>query len=231
MSRRSSSSVDTSYVYPVGRSRQLRPWADDEGGVPAYRAGVGLRRGRRSVLTALGVALFQVVGSFGAADNQPERRALDALASCSAPRRPAALAVRDRWPLVAVAVSVGAADVYIGLGYPYGPIFVSVVVALFSAVQAGQRRSTWALAAAGYAGFVVASLLDPRADQSERGALALGRRLARRGAGRVGGGPGPPGAGGRAGSGPSARSGAAPSASSGCAWPRSSTTCSPTTSR
>jgi signal transduction histidine kinase len=51
------------------------------------------------------------------------------------------------------------------MGYAYGPIFVSVVVALFAAVQAGHRRSTWMLAAAGYGGFVVAYLVDPRRDQ------------------------------------------------------------------
>ena len=72
---------------------------------------------------------------------------------------PAALAWRDRWPIAAAAVAVAAADVSIALGYPYGPIFVSVVVALFAGVQAGERRATWALAAAGYGGFVVAALV------------------------------------------------------------------------
>ncbi len=114
--------------------------------------------------SALGIALFQVVGTFGASDEQPERRAIDALALVLVLAGPAALAWRDRWPQVAVAVSAAAADVYIGLGYPYGPIFVSVAVALFSAVQAGRRRSTWYLAAAGYAGFVVAHGLDPRTE-------------------------------------------------------------------
>ena len=47
---------------------------------------------------------------------------------------PLALARRDRWPLVAVVVASCAADLSIGLGYAYGPIFVSVVVALFWAV-------------------------------------------------------------------------------------------------
>jgi signal transduction histidine kinase len=75
---------------------------------------------------------------------------------------PAALAQRDRRPLLAVAVTMAAADVYVGMGYPYGPIFVSVVVALFSAVQAGHRRSSWWLAAAGLGGFSVASVVDPR---------------------------------------------------------------------
>jgi len=115
---------------------------------------------------ALGIGLFQVMGSFGAADEQPERRAIDALALVLVLLGPAALAGRDRWPLVAVAVTAGAADVYIGLGYPYGPVFVSVVVALFAAVQAGRRRATWSLAAAGYGGFVVAYLVDPRLEQS-----------------------------------------------------------------
>ncbi len=101
-------------------------------------------------LSALGIAVFQVVGSFGAADNQPDRRAIDVLAVVLVLLGPAALALRDRWPLPAVAVAIGAADVYLGFGYPYGPIFVSVVVALFTAVVAGHRRATWVLAAAGY---------------------------------------------------------------------------------
>lgn len=122
---------------------------------------------------ALGVGLFQVVGSFGASDNQPERRPVDALALVLALVGPAALARRDRWPLVAVAASAVAADVYVGLGYPYGPIFVSVVVALFAAVRAERRRSTWALAAAGYGGFVVATLVDPRSRGPSAVHLAL----------------------------------------------------------
>jgi len=116
-------------------------------------------------MSAVGIAIFQVVGSFGAADNQPERRAIDAIAIVLVLVGPVALAWRDRWPLVAVVVAGGAADVYIALGYPYGPVFVSVVVALFVAVKAGYRRRTWGLAAIGYGGFVVASVLDPRAGQ------------------------------------------------------------------
>ncbi len=122
---------------------------------------------------ALAIALFQVIGSFGAADNQPERKAIDALALVLVLAGPAALACRDRWPLAAAAVAVGAADVYVAFGYPYGPIFVSAVVALFVAVQAGRRRATWAIAAAGYVGFVAAHLVDPRAGDSGLLHLAL----------------------------------------------------------
>ena len=117
--------------------------------------------------SALGIGVFQLVGSFGAAGNQPERRPIDALAVALVLAGPLALAWRDRWPLVAVGISLAAVDVYIGLGYPYGPIFLSVVVALYSAVQAGRRRATWLLATAGYAGYAVASFLDPRADPDQ----------------------------------------------------------------
>jgi signal transduction histidine kinase len=85
---------------------------------------------------------------------------------------PAALVRRDRWPLAAVVTSVAAADVYIARGYPYGPIFLSVIVSMFVAVRAGRRRETWLLAVLGFAGFVAASVVDPRAHH-RNGALHL----------------------------------------------------------
>ncbi len=124
-------------------------------------------------ITALAIGLFQIVGSFGASHNQPDRRAMDAFAVVLVLLGPAALAGRDRWPLASAGVAVAAADVYIGFGYAYGPIFVSVAVALFAAVQAGHRRETWWLAAAGYAGFVVAYLLDPNAEGTSLVHLSL----------------------------------------------------------
>lgn len=75
---------------------------------------------------------------------------------------PAALTVRQRWPLLTAAVAGAAADVYIGLGYPYGPIFISVVVAFFAVVQSRQRRFAWVVAAAGYVGYVIAASVDPK---------------------------------------------------------------------
>jgi signal transduction histidine kinase len=123
--------------------------------------------------TALGIGVLQVVGSFGAADNQPDRKAIGAVAVALLLLGPAALALRDRWPLAAVFVTAVATDLYVGLGYPYGPVFASVVVAVFTAVQAGHRRFTWWLAAAGYAGFVVAQLVDPRARGLSLAHLAL----------------------------------------------------------
>ncbi len=48
------------------------------------------------VLTAVAVGALQVVGSFGAANNQPDRKAIDVLAVVLLLVGPAALAVRDR---------------------------------------------------------------------------------------------------------------------------------------
>jgi signal transduction histidine kinase len=134
---------------------------------------MGLRTRSTVWLTAFAIGAFQVMGSYGAAENQPDRRPIDLVALVLVGLGPLALAWRDRWPLAAVGVSVAAADVYVALGYPYGPIFVSVVVALFTAVQAGLTRATWSLAAAGYAGFVVAAFVDPRNTGPSADHLAL----------------------------------------------------------
>ncbi|HZX56026.1 MAG TPA: sensor histidine kinase, partial [Ilumatobacteraceae bacterium] len=129
---------------------------------------------RRAVLlSALGIAVFQVIGTFGASSNQPDRKSVDALAIVLVLVGPVVLAVRDRWPLLAVAVSIIAADIYIALGYPFGPIFVSIVVALFAAVLAGRRRAATVLVAAGFLGFVGASVADPRTDGVALVRLAL----------------------------------------------------------
>jgi signal transduction histidine kinase len=109
--------------------------------------------------SALGIALFQLVGSIGASHNQTDRRGLTAVAVLLLLAGPAALAVRDRWPLAALAVTVAAADVYIASGYAYGPIFVSVIVAMFYAVLAGRRQGAWLFAGLGYGGYIVASLV------------------------------------------------------------------------
>ncbi len=44
----------------------------------------------------------------------------------------AATAVRRRWPLVAMLVVVSATSLYLVLGYPYGPIFVFVLVTVYA---------------------------------------------------------------------------------------------------
>jgi signal transduction histidine kinase len=129
---------------------------------------------RMAVLaSAAGVGVIQLVGSVGASHNRPDQRPLDWFAVVLLLAGPVALAGRDRRPLLALGVSAVAADVWVAFGYSYGPIFLSVVVALFSAVLAGRRRAAWTVAAAAFVGFMIASWLDPRAAPGEPSLLKL----------------------------------------------------------
>lgn len=143
----------------------MRPGADDGGWRAAYRAGMRSRITPAWLAAGAGLALFQIVGSFGAAEKQADRRAMSAVAIVLALVGPAAVAVVQRWPVAAAAAALGAADVFIGLGYPYGPVFVSAIACLFAAVQVAPRRAMWAVTAAAYGGFVVAHALDSRSEE------------------------------------------------------------------
>ncbi|MFG2983615.1 sensor histidine kinase [Streptomyces sp. NPDC048258] len=96
--------------------------------------------GWRSVLL---VAVFAQAGSNWAAQAQTGRVPLDAFARVLLLLGPALLLARHRYP-VAVVYGVSAVTlVYIGAGYPYGPVFVSLALACFAAVWAGHRRAAW----------------------------------------------------------------------------------------
>jgi signal transduction histidine kinase len=103
------------------------------------------------VLAAV-LAVVQVGGSFGAAQNQPDREPLDAFAVLLLLAGPAALVLRRRFP-VPVLLVVGPVTVtYLLSGYPYGPVVFSLVVALFTAVVRGHRVAAWLTASVLYAG-------------------------------------------------------------------------------
>ncbi len=111
-------------------------------------------------MLSLALAALQVVGSFGAASNQPERRGIDALAVVLVLIGPVALAWRDVYTTSSAIAAVAAVEVYIARGYPYGPIFASVAVAFFHLAIHRSRRVSIAVASAAFAGYVVASALD-----------------------------------------------------------------------
>lgn len=39
--------------------------------------------------------------------------------------------------------TTAAATVYLGAGYPYGPVFLTVAVACFNAIVMGHRKAAW----------------------------------------------------------------------------------------
>ena len=79
---------------------------------------------------------------------QPDRRPIDWLAVALLLAGPVALGLMTRSRVPAVTVVVGVATgTYLVLGYPYGPVVLSLVVALVSAVITGHRLVAWCVAA------------------------------------------------------------------------------------
>ncbi|MDU0313951.1 sensor histidine kinase [Phycicoccus sp. M110.8] len=95
------------------------------------------------VLFVLVAALVQVGGTFGAAHGQPDRRPVDALGVCLLLVGPAALAFLSKRPRGVVVVVAAATGVFLGLGYPYGPVYLSLAVSLVAAVVGGHRGTAW----------------------------------------------------------------------------------------
>jgi signal transduction histidine kinase len=101
--------------------------------------------------TAL-ITAFVLVGSNVAAHAQGERTPLDSLGRVLLLVTGFALLARHRYPVAVVFGTAATTLVYLGAGYPYGPVFLAVAVACFSAVVAGHRRAAWAAMAALWAG-------------------------------------------------------------------------------
>ncbi|MFJ1899098.1 sensor histidine kinase [Streptomyces sp. NPDC088115] len=148
-----------------GPSRR-RPWAHGgpgagRGGRPADPHGPGTPRShdgpprwltgaqgssaaRLPWVSTLLLGVVVMVGSGIAAHGQlGEKAPLDLFARLLLLVSVAVLLMRHRHPVVAVFVSSAAAMVYLGAGYPYGPVFLAVAVGCFSAVVAGHRRAAW----------------------------------------------------------------------------------------
>ncbi|MEU5144952.1 sensor histidine kinase [Streptomyces sp. NPDC021139] len=94
--------------------------------------------------TAL-VAAFVLFGSnFAAHAQEGERAALDPFARTLLFVTGAALLWRQRHPVPVVFGTAVTTLLYLGAGYPYGPVFVAFAVACFSALVAGHRKAAWA---------------------------------------------------------------------------------------
>jgi signal transduction histidine kinase len=83
-------------------------------------------------LVVLAIGLF---GTFELAQFQHHRDRLETLTYVLVTIAALALVLRRIWPLVTLAVAVAATSLYLVLGYPYGPILISLVVAVFTVAQ------------------------------------------------------------------------------------------------
>jgi len=105
------------------------------------------------------IGAIQLVGSFGASRGQPERRDPDLLMVVLVLIGPAALFWLRRKPIPVLWTTVGATLTHMLLQYPYGPVMLSFVIAVFTTVIAGHRLSGWLATAALYLGHAGGRLL------------------------------------------------------------------------
>ncbi|MFE9450373.1 sensor histidine kinase [Streptomyces sp. NPDC006739] len=133
------------------RWRYGPPWSDRPDGAGGHRP----RRPWRS--TAL-LTAFVLIGSTYAAHHQPLREPLDGYARVLMLVASALLLWRHSHPALVAYGTCAAALVYLGAGYPYGPVFLTVVVACFGAVVAGHRRAAWGAVGLLWAGHALIGL-------------------------------------------------------------------------
>jgi signal transduction histidine kinase len=113
------------------------------------------------VAVAVLVGVVQLLLTTGAAQGQPDRQPLDLLAYLLLAAGPVALLWRWRSPTWVLVAVMAANVLYFGLGYPYGPAWLSLIVALWTAVTGGARRAAWITTFVGLAAyFSLAALLD-----------------------------------------------------------------------
>jgi signal transduction histidine kinase len=113
------------------------------------------------VTVAVLVAVAQLGLTTLAAHRQPDRQALDLLAYLLLAAGPVALLWRRRSPALVLAAVMASSVLYFALGYPYGPAWLALIVAFWTAVTGGARRFAWATAVVGLAAyFTLAALLD-----------------------------------------------------------------------
>ncbi|MEU7581027.1 sensor histidine kinase [Streptomyces sp. NPDC041068] len=116
------------------------PWGPWTPWNPAPEEGGGRRL---PWLTTLALTAFVQIGSSFAEHGQLDRVELNPFARLLLFLATAVLLLRHRHPVLVAYATAAVTLVYIGAGFPYGPIFLAVAVSCFAAVVAGHRRAAW----------------------------------------------------------------------------------------
>ncbi|MFH8486824.1 sensor histidine kinase [Streptomyces longisporoflavus] len=135
------------------------PW----GGPPTWRHGPPWWRrrgeaadaGRLPWPTTLAITVFVQIGSKYAAQGQLDRLEPDVPARLLLLAGTLSLLLRHRHPVAVAYVTAGTALCYLGAGYAYGPVLITVAVGCFAAVVAGHRRAAWGAVALLWAGHLL----------------------------------------------------------------------------
>ncbi|MGW4231298.1 sensor histidine kinase [Streptomyces sp. NPDC004980] len=132
------------------------PWGDH--GPPRWLATAGRagHGGRLPWASTVVLGVFVMVGTNIAAHGQ-DREPVGVLARLLLVAAVAVLLLRHRRPVLTVAATSAVTLVYLGLGYPYGPVFLAVAVGCFSAIVSGHRKAAWWSLGALWAGHALVS--------------------------------------------------------------------------
>ncbi|MGW1895614.1 sensor histidine kinase [Streptomyces sp. NPDC002004] len=98
-------------------------------------------------MSTLFITAFVVIGTTFSARGQHTRAPLDVLAYVLLFAGSALLLWRKRHPVPVAYGTAAAAALYLAAGYPYGPVFVTVVVGSFNAIVTGHRKAGWSAVA------------------------------------------------------------------------------------
>jgi MYXO-CTERM domain-containing protein len=98
------------------------------------------------LLLAAGLAVFGVVGTLGAAGEQPAARPLDPVAWALLLVAALALLARRRHPALVLGMTAAATVAWLAASYPYGPMFLPLSVAVYTVAAATPRERLPALA-------------------------------------------------------------------------------------
>jgi signal transduction histidine kinase len=109
--------------------------------------------GDAALALALGAA--QLLGTVAAAHGHlAGRRPLDGVAVALLLAGPAALLARRRHPVPVLLLVLAVTVTYLGAGYAYGPCWLALIVAVYTAVTEGHRLVAWLGGAAGVVAFL-----------------------------------------------------------------------------
>ncbi|MCK1818689.1 sensor histidine kinase [Streptomyces sp. XM83C] len=155
--------MDEQRVRGAGRPPRRRygpPWwwerRDHEGSPGAGDGDATPGRARLPWPSTAAVTVLVLLGTHFAAQQQHgERTALDPFGRALLVVACLQLLWRHRHPVAVVHGTAATALVYVAAGYPYGPLFVAVAVACFSAVVAGHRYAAWSAVGLLWAGHLL----------------------------------------------------------------------------
>jgi signal transduction histidine kinase len=118
--------------------------------------------GLPAFVVPLAVGLFQLMGSTGADYRMHYQLVhLDILAYTMLVLGPLALVARRRAPVI-VLISVTTVTIcYVLRGYVFGPICLSLIVAIIATVTRGRRTAAWSVTGGGFAVLSLAALVVP----------------------------------------------------------------------